>query len=177
MEFRLKLLTVALGLLGVFLWIVLFGLGLLVDSLPFRIALQGSFNWSNFFLSILTYTPTNIIVLCLFAAFSGGCASKLIALGVEKNARERNIPQSKELTDSELYMNENPFGSMLRGLTVYFIFLTGSFLASSDPFNLPNPLQYAKSAGTVSLLSFVVGYDPTVFRSLLNLTAKLKPKE
>jgi len=172
-----KVTTVVFGLLGIVIWIVLFGLGVLVDSAPFRFIVLNSFSWYYFFLALITYTPTNLIVLCLFAAFAGGCASKLIYSGIVKKSEEQgtSLPESK--TDSQIYMNENPFGSMLRGLTVYFIFLTGSFLATSDPFLHPTADQYAKSAGTVSLLSFFVGYDPTVFRTMLSLTGKFKSKE
>jgi hypothetical protein len=76
-------------------------------------------------------------------------------------------------------MNENPFSSMLRGLVVYFAFLAGVFVATPTAFadNSVSPQQYALSAGVVSLFAFVVGYDPTVFRSLLSFAGKIKQKE
>jgi len=133
-------------------------------------------------MALLFFSPHHVHAyqpdpLCLFAAFSGGCASKLIYTGIVKKAEETHTSLPVDKTDSQIYMNENPFGSMLRGLTVYFIFLTGSFLAAADPFLITSAGQYAKSAGSVSLLSFFVGYDPTVFRSLMSLTGKLKGKE
>ncbi len=176
-HFTQKVIIVSLGIIGMITWIILFGLGVLVNSEPYRNAVLHLFSWHDFFLALITYTPTNLILLCLFAAFAGGCASKLIFSGITKKTEELGLTMPENKTDSQIYMNENPFGSMLRGLTVYFIFLTGSFLATTDPFLHPSADQYAKSAGTVSLLSFFVGYDPTVFRTVLSLTVKFKGKE
>jgi hypothetical protein len=76
-------------------------------------------------------------------------------------------------------MKENPFGSMLRGLVVYFAFIAGVFVATPTAFadNSVSPQQYALSAGVVSLISFIVGYDPTVFRSFLSIAGKIKQKQ
>jgi uncharacterized membrane protein YdcZ (DUF606 family) len=71
-------------------------------------------------------------------------------------------------------MAENPFGSMMRGLVVYFAYLAGVFIANSAPFSNTTPEQYAQSAGIVSLFSFVVGFDPTVFRSFISISSKIK---
>jgi len=75
-------------------------------------------------------------------------------------------------------MNENPYSSMLRGLVVYFAFLAGVFVATATAFadNPVSPQQYALSVGVVSLIAFIVGYDPTVFRSLLSISGKIKQK-
>jgi hypothetical protein len=166
------------GLVAVLGWVIVFGLGLLVNSKVYRDSLLAHFNFSDFFASIFTYTPTNIALLSIVAAFAGGSASKLVVTGVlhaPAIATPGNKPEEVK-DDSHIYMNESPFSSMLRGLVVYFAYLGGVFIASPDPFGSPTPQQYAQSAGVVSFLAFVVGYDPTVFRSLISLADKIKTK-
>jgi hypothetical protein len=174
---------ILLGITGAIAWIIMFGLGLLVNSQVYRDSILKEFEWINFLMSILTYTPTNIALLCLISAFSGGSASRLLVSGIAKNSEpntqqpEPNTQQPEpNTTDSHHYMTENPFSSMLRGLVVYFTFLGGVFIATPNPFANTTAAQYAQSAGVVSLLSFVVGYDPTVFRSFISLAGKIKQK-
>jgi hypothetical protein len=167
---------ILLGVIAMLAWVVLFGLGLLINSKGYRDATVNHFDLANFLMSILTYTPTNIAMLCITAAFSGGCASRLVVAGIEKKQESTEPNPELDKEDSHVYMNENPFSSMLRGLVVYFAFLAGVFVANSDPFTITTPQQYAQSAGVVSFLSFIVGYDPTVFRSLISLAGKMKTK-
>ena len=149
-------------------WIVLFSAGLLVNSQPYRDALGKQFDFSLLVISIFTYTPTNIAILCLLAALVGGCASRLVSV----KAHELGVDLSK--SDSYMYMTENPLSSMLRGLVVYFLFLTGVYVSTDAPFAAPTPGQFARAAGSVSLLSFAVGYDPTIFRSIIGMAGRLK---
>lgn len=173
-EFSLMILF---GIIGIFGWITLFSLGLMINSKDYRDSLLQSFNWSDFFMGVLTYTPTNIAILCVIAAFAGGCASRLLISGITKHSGAVNLDQEIEKTDSQLYMIENPFSSMMRGLVVYFAYLAGVFIANSNPFANTSPEQYAQSAGIVSLFSFVVGFDPTVFRSFISLSGKIKTRK
>ena len=157
-----------IGSLVSLVWITLFSAGLLVNSQPYRDALGKQFDISMLVISILTYTPTNIAFLCLFAALVGGCASKLVSV----KAPEFGADLSK--SDSYMYMTENPLSSMLRGLVVYFLFLAGVYVSTDAPFAAPTPGQFARAAGSVSLLSFAVGYDPTIFRSIIGMAGRLK---
>jgi hypothetical protein len=168
---------ILLGITGAIAWIIMFGLGLLIDSEVYRSSILKEFDSIKFIMSILTYTPTNIALLCIIAAFSGGCASRLLIAGIAKNAEPNIQPTETNSTDSRHYMTENPFSSMLRGLVVYFAFLGGVFIASPNPFANTTPAQYAQSAGAVSFLAFIVGYDPTVFRTLISLAGKMKKQE
>lgn len=160
---------------AVIAWLVLFSLGMLINSGPYRTALTTHFNLTDFLLTILTYTPTNIALLCLVSAFSGGCTSLLVisraerALGLDK---QDNTPK----TSSHLYMSETPFSSMMRGIVVFFAFLAGVFVTSSNAFTAPTAQTYLQAAGVVSMLAFVVGYDPTVFWNLISIAEKIKGK-
>jgi hypothetical protein len=173
-EFSMMIL---LGIIGVLSWIIMFSFGLLINSEVYRLSVLKQFDWYTFIMSILTYTPTNIALLCVIASFSGGCASRLLIARIETKSGTDNLNQEEEKTDSQLYMTENPFSSMLRGLVVYFAFLAGVFVANSNPFADPTPQQFAQSAGIVSLFSFVVGFDPTVFRSFLSISGKIKQNQ
>jgi len=172
-------LLVLLGVIGILGWITMFSLGLLVNSQVYRSGVLQQFNWVDFIMSVLTYTPTNIAMLSVIAAFAGGCASRMLIAGVAKKTGQASQDQEMEKTDSQLYMAENPFGSMLRGLVVYFGYLAGVFIANSAPFSNTTQEQYAQSAGIVSLFAFVVGFDPTVFRSFISISGKIKqnPKQ
>ncbi len=172
-------LLVTLGLISILGWITMFSLGLLINSQVYRAGVLRQFNWVDFMMSMLTYTPTNIAMLSVIAAFAGGCASRMLIAGVARKTKLTIHDQETEKTDSQLYMAENPFGSMLRGLVVYFGYLAGVFIANSTPFTNTTPEQYAQSAGIISLFAFVVGFDPTVFRSFISISGKIKqnPKQ
>ena len=66
---------------------------------------------------------------------------------------------------------------MLRGILVFFAFLAGVFITSSNALSAPTPQVYTQAAGVVSLLAFLVGYDPTMFNTLINLSEKIKGSE
>lgn len=167
---------IIMGILGTLSWITMFSLGLLLNSQPYRDIILNHFDFKNFLLSILTFTPTNVAILSVIAAFSGGCASRLLIAGITKKAIPDTENSEIEKADSHIYKSENPFSSMLRGLVVYFAFLTGVFVASPNPFGNTTPQQYAQTAGVVSLLSFIVGYDPTTFRSFISLSTRFRKR-
>ncbi len=168
-----KNIIIVFGILAILGWFFMFGLGIFVASKPYREQLLQAFEWKAFFVSLLTYTPTNIAVLCELAAFGGGCASQLV-ITTASRFRADDSQAKMDISDSEIYMQESPVSSMLRGFVVYISFLAGVYVGTNAPFAEPTQEQYARVAGTISLLAFVVGYDPTLFRQLLSLGAKLK---
>jgi hypothetical protein len=156
------------------LWVGLFAMGLLINSQPYRDSLGKHFYINDFMMCIATYTPTNIALLCLIAAYIGGCASKLIINSIESKAEQPiNIADK---TSSHLYMSESPLSSMLRGMVVYFAYIAGVCIANANLFDAPTLSAYVKSAGIVSLLSFIMGYDPTMFHTFINLAEKVDLK-
>jgi len=66
---------------------------------------------------------------------------------------------------------------MLRGIVVFFAFLAGVFVTSSNALTAPTAQAYTQAAGVISLLSFVVGYDPTMFRTLISIGEKIQGKQ
>jgi hypothetical protein len=160
------------GVIGVAVWLFLFGLGLLIDSKPYRTQLSHAFEWKPFLLCLLTFTPTNVAALCLLAAFCGGCASRLIFSEAASALGVITSDAKTEVSDSQIYMGESPVSSMLRGFLVYIAYLAGVYITSDIPFDAPTVEQYARAAGATSLVAFVVGYDPTIFRTLISLGSK-----
>ena len=164
-----------LGSFGVITWIVFFSLGMLIDSSQYRNTLTTNFSWFKFIMTMLTFTPSNIAILCLVSAFTGGCASLLVitkaqkALGLDEQITTKS--------NSRIYMSENPFSSMLRGILVFFAFLAGVFVTSSNALTAPTAQAYTQAAGVISLLSFIVGYDPTMFLTLISIGEKIEGKQ
>ena len=62
---------------------------------------------------------------------------------------------------------------MMRGLVIYLIFISGLYIAAADPFSGEQQsgklAQYLRLAGLLSLLGFMVGYDPTRFSHWIDL--------
>lgn len=166
------------GTLAVVGWFLVFGLGLLVNSKPYRDAVATEFMIGAFLFALITYTPTNLAFLCILAAFSGGSASRLIHTEPLDARPTRSHGGAHGVdNDSEVYRRENPFSSMFRGFVVFIAFLAGVYVGSNAPFADTSPEQYARAAGTTSLLAFVVGYDPTLFEKLIALSNRLKRSE
>lgn len=164
-----------LGSCGIAVWIIMFSVGMLIDSTPYRTTLSTNFTLYKFIMTILAFTPTNIAILCIVSAFTGGCASLLVVSKAEK-VLDFTKQGDDNKTDSHIYMAENPFSSMLRGVLVFFAFLAGIFVTSSTAISSPTPQAYTQAAGVVSMLSFIVGYDPTLFKTLISIGEKVKGK-
>ena len=150
----------------------MFGMGLFINSKPFRDALSVEMEWRPFWCCLMTYTPTNIAALCLLGAFCGGCMSYL--LFQKKNTLalidSQNTAGDASLTDSP----QNPFVSMIRGFVVYIAFLGGMYIGADSPFKETSPEQYARAAGAVSLFAFIIGFDQNTFRKFLITGSKAR---
>jgi hypothetical protein len=171
-----QLLVAILGSCGVTLWIVFFSLGMLINSSIYTKPLLTGFNWHDFIMAVITFTPSNIAILCLVASFTGGCASLLV---IQKVQKKLGLEQQTNLkrTNSHIYMSENPFSSMMRGILVFFAFLAGVVVSSSTVFVNPTQQTYTQAAGVVSMFAFLVGYDPSMFLAFINLTEKANSGE
>ena len=143
-----------------------------------RTVANSSNSWTvlyHFAWGILLFTPINVALLSLLAGFIGGCASnesdrELIQEQIEK---ARTVNEQILLKRRLSYLQEHPAYSMMRSFIVYLVFISGLYVVSSDPFSPATQAQgftqYIRLAGLVSLLGFVVGYDPTRFKQWLDL--------
>lgn len=142
--------------------------------------------------ALVSFTPTNVAILAVLAGFLGGCAS----LHMYSNSTAPRVPagiatadgshmgkaarlprRAREFDEERLaYLTENPIISGLRGLIAYLAILAGIVIGSNDPFVDTTPAQYVRLAGTIAMLAFTVGYDPSVLKGFLSaLPNRAKP--
>jgi hypothetical protein len=123
----------------------------------------------------LFFTPLNTALLALLAALVGGCASWL-AHRDDKVADSASPEERARLERRLPFLQESPLTAMLRGFAVYLAVIAGVYITGGDPFQDGSPSQYVRFAGTVSLLAYLVGYDPTRLQDLLDGMPRLTKK-
>ena len=171
------------AVVALLVWIALFSAGLLLDSTPYRTRIaEGPFSPIDFTAAMLLYTPSNVALLSIAAGFLGGCASRLAGL---QDLADR-IRAAREAGEDDLvrslgrrlhYLTESPATSMLRGFLVYLGAISGILLLIADPFKNPTAEQFIRTAGLISGLAFVMGYDPTRFEEMIAKFLQWKPSE
>lgn len=168
-----------LGGIALLLWLLLFSAGLLIDTMearltlaPHAVARQLGTSAPADFAEIQTraakdsrlvafvrcmfcYTPINLALLTIVAGLTGGCASNISVAHMKENER-------KELGEARArYLEEPPASATIRGFVVYLCVIAGLYIVTEDPFRDPTASQYIRLAGTLSVLGFIVGYDPS----------------
>ena len=155
------------GLACIIAWILLFSAGLFVETKSLRDQLAKTFSFGDLFTVCLCYTPTNAALLTCLAGLAGGISSRITYGRFVEDPVGIGVPEKFTVTDV-LVRTENPIASMLRSFIVYFIFVAGLAIASpQNPFSEPTQDQYFRFAAMVSVLGFVVGYDPSVFNNFI----------
>jgi hypothetical protein len=161
--------------IAILLWISIFIGGILVNSEPYRQIIS---NYSftnvnneavttdieteppNFFIALLVvalcYTPSNLILLCMFSGLLGAL-SRIAKLHI-KDASEDEIPSD---TIDPL------MSGILRGLFVFLLAISGILLINDTPITNPGQSEYVRLAGLLSILSFLLSYNPSRFQSFV----------
>ena len=169
---------IVLGSVALLVWFGCFSGGLLLETVEYRAYLAPSsfpdhekqkedakvkaapYVGSSvfaFFAAALWFTPTNLAVLALAAGLLGGCASNILV-----SEHPERVEKLQKLAPENLrYLQEQPWSAMIRSFVVYLCVIAGLYLAMDDPFKNSSPGQYTRLAGTVSILCFLVGYDPS----------------
>src|SRR5260370_26734116 len=113
--FMKKRTVIILGAIGMALWLLVFGLGILVTSQPYRDQVARAFDWASLLKAIVTFTPTNVAILSVLAGFLGGCASLLLYSDSAESTGGGE--PGKPAVDAErlTFLTENPVNSALRG--------------------------------------------------------------
>ena len=131
--------------------------------------------FSAFVIAALTFIPSNIALLCVIAAFLGGCSvSQELINDVHAEARQRmGHPEEFTLSRRLNYLKEHPAFSAFRGLVVFLLLISGLFvlggsetLATSEE-QIGNFGKYIRFAGIFSFIGYLAGHDPTIFTALL----------
>jgi hypothetical protein len=155
------------GLACIFTWVLLFSAGLFVETKSLRDELTKAFSFGDLVTVCLCYTPTNAALLTCLAGLAGGISSRLTYGRFVEDPVGIGLSEKLTVTDV-LVRTENPIASLLRSFIVYFIFVAGLAIASpQNPFSEPTQDQYFRFAAMVSVLGFVVGYDPSVFNNFI----------
>lgn len=166
------------ALLILMAWLVLFAGGILIDTKPYRYAISPEGVWAmdgtldkpqaerytpprnppglvaSWAVVLFFYLPVNLALVCVTAGALG-------AFGSQANLQNDQDPPIS--TD-----DSSPYASaMLRGFFVYLFLTSGLLLLDDNPFDNPSPGQYIRLAGFLSLMSFVVNYQPHVFSQLV----------
>ncbi len=124
-----------------------------------------------FFVAMFCYSPTNMAMLTLVAGFLGGCVSNAVLTTMEDD-------ELKKLTERRLaFLCENPLSATMRGFVIYLCLVAGLYVAMDDPFKDSTPGQYARLAGSLSLVAFVVGYAPTRIEGWLRMAPGPQPSK
>jgi hypothetical protein len=140
-------------------WIIVFLGGILVDSSPYRTQIaSGQGGLLSWLIVLLVYTPTNIAMLSLLMGLLG-------ALG-----RCATLSADKESSKESERDTINPFLSgVIRGFIVYLLTISGLLVVLAEPTLSPTgPEPYIRLASIISIVSFIVGYNPKYFGKLLN---------
>ena len=146
-------------------WLVLLAAGLVINSEPYRTAL-GRPNppellvsvW-YWFVAITTFTMTNVAMLCCLAALLGAAGGRLEAALTTNPERQHSL---------------NPYGSaLIRGFFVYLVAISGLMVVAGEPASASTPDKYLRLAGFLSLLSFLIGFNPQLFTRFLTRIAEV----
>jgi hypothetical protein len=144
-----------IGIIVIGLWLLLYTGGTVVGTQQYRdIINQGTDDyftllkaWSAVF---CFYTLSNVAMLCCLASIIGGIC---------REPRDGRI----------LVLAAN-------GLFIYLILISGLLLLGTNPFENLNQAQYTRLAGTYSLFSFMIGYNPKMLSKLAGKLEELVEK-
>ena len=162
---------------------IVFGIDLVTNPDPKALphimvkAVLGKPTLGNLIIYTLSFTPINVAIVAAVSALIGGLVSNLVAANKYAHEWRTHIKPSSEEFHIYMFMTEHPLVAMIRGFVVYLLVLTGasltnftsavdqtkefSFAGSSAP-------VYLKFCVTVSLLSYLVGYDPSRLKNILS---------
>ena len=155
----------AAGVIVIVLWLAFFGAGLLIPTSEMRDAIWSG-GTGSFFLTIgyvigvgAGYTLTNVLFLCCFAAYLGGMAQRWqVGDGLEAIP-----PHAQCVAATRIYI-----AALLRGFFLYLMFLSGFLVVSTEKTVIDTELsQYIRIAGMISIVGFIVGYDPNLVLRLM----------
>ncbi len=155
-------------------WILLFSAGLIIPAKPYVDGVRIVFDWHDMISATLLHTYTNVALLTCIAGAIGGVSSRFALRSIYPAVKyPPNIVGMS--IDSLAYRAETPFLSICRSFAVYLLYIAGVSIglagaqAGDDNYGLGvmTANQYLRMAGFLSSLGFVVGYDPTIFTSMI----------
>jgi hypothetical protein len=152
--------------IGLSVWGILFAAGVIINSGPCRDALGSaaymppSQRLRCWFIVITTFTLTNVALLSCFAAVLGAAGQRL-RVGLSEDAEV-------------LKGSKHPYAAaIIGGFFIYLAAVSGILVLVEKPWATPTPEQYVRLAGLISLLSFLMGYNPRMLSRFLARIAEI----
>ncbi len=104
-------------------------------------------------------------MLCTLAGLMGALGRRAV-LHPMGNLNKRKQPRAEQ--EEHLPFDAiNPYLSgIIRGFFVYIVLISGALILFDNPFTNPTPDGYARLAGMLSLLSFIMSYNPLIYGSV-----------
>jgi hypothetical protein len=151
-------LEVGSGVAILLVWALVFAIGVVFPSARYRERLlneqyaPGSAEtFGNLVLFLMSYTASNVAILACLAAWLGelGCRTRIDGTA-----------------DGRVYHRGDYTAAVVRGFLAYLAVLSGFVLVGSGVrvFVQPSPEEYIRMAAVGSLLGFIVGFRPGLFR-------------
>jgi hypothetical protein len=149
---------------AILLWIILAGAGILISTEDCFLAFDGEHHpdaWTvarSWWTFLTCYTYTNVGLLCCLSALIG-------AIG--QNAHIDGSGTAGAQDDPRTFY----LAAVIRGFFIYLVILAGLVFVGdmTDKEHMSITIeQYLKLAGAVSVLSFAIGYSPTLFPTFFN---------
>lgn len=145
------------GIIALVAWTFVFAIGVVFPSTPIRNALtsMGVIDSKGMILAYLcaflvTYTVSNVAILCCISAWLGELGRRTRISGAANGVA---------------YRRGDYMAAVMRGFLGYLAVLTGYVIIGSgvNAFVTPSPEQFVRLAAIVSLVGFLLGYNPEVF--------------
>ncbi len=155
------------GAFSVILWVLVFLPGLIISSAPYRQQLDsGVFTSKAIFMTLITYTVTNVAILCCLAGVIGAATRMIV------DAAKHNGQKQKD----NFHFAGIMLAGVMRSFLIYLLFISGIYLATNAPFANPTQEQYVRVAGMISLFAFIAGYEPKFFGRIMESFSTSMPK-
>ncbi len=166
---RAKLGDYFIGVVCIVAWMAIFTAGLSIDAKQYRENLATVFSLTDLVAVAFVYTYTNVAFLTCLAGAVGGVSSRLTLRsyydisGLNLHHLATTIGKG-----SASYRWESPIASVCRSFAVYLFYIAGLAIGIPGTHDGNTTVeQYMRMAGLLSALGFLVGYDPTIFTSML----------
>jgi hypothetical protein len=116
---------------------------------------------------LIGYTVSNVCFLCLFASFLG-CMARRWSTPFEIWKAGSTLSPDEQIAMKD--MSRAYTTAMLRGFLAYLLFIAGYLIVvPENSLGQLTPGQYARLAGGISSLAFLVGFEPRMISRLLKL--------
>lgn len=149
-------LRASFSIIAITIWLLLFMLGMIIDSGPYRAHFQSDPTAVlAAFMIIWTWTPINIGLLALFAGLIGGLNRGLLD----------NNPNNDHKENGVYY---HCWTGLVAGFVIYLGFMAGMILVSDDLFGNLTVEKYNKLASLLSITAIVAGLRPEFLEGLFS---------